>query len=192
MILRGRAWTFGDDVSTDEIMPGKYLKLSVPECVAHVMEGIDPEFSRKLRPGDVVVGGRNFGHGSSRENAPGALKEAGVSCVVAVYFGRIFFRNAINLGLPVLECAEAGRIRTGDELEVHPLEGHIVNLTRGETYRSTALPAHLVRLLEAGGLVPYLEWWVREKSRVAGPDAQDVTRDSERGAADSGLRTPDQ
>ena len=117
--LRGRAWVYGDDVSTDAIVPGKYLKLTdLDEVARHVMEGVDPTFADNVRPGDIVVGGRNFGTGSSRESAPGALKAAGVSCLVAEFFARIFFRNAINFGLPALECPGAGRIRTGDELEI--------------------------------------------------------------------------
>jgi 3-isopropylmalate dehydratase small subunit len=169
MILRGRAWTFGDDVSTDEIVPGAYLKLSTRECAAHVMEGIDPTFATKVQPGDIVVGGRNFGRGSSRETAPGALKAAGVSCVIAVFFARIFFRNAINLGLPVVECPEAKRIQTGDELIVDLRAGRVVNLTRDETYAATVLPEHLIHLIERGGLMPYLEQWVREHKRTATP-----------------------
>lgn len=157
MKLCGRAWVFGDHVSTDAIMPARYLKLTAAECAAHIMEGLDPDFPRRVQPGDIIVGGRNFGCGSSRENAPGGLKAAGVSGVVAVSFARIFFRNAINLGLPAIECREATRIATGDMLEVDPLAGAIVNLTRGERYATRPLPAHVIALLEAGGLVPYLE-----------------------------------
>lgn len=155
--FHGRALVYGDDISTDAIAPGRYLKLTVAELVPHVMEGVDPAFAAKVRPGDVLVAGRNFGTGSSRENAPAALRAAGVACVVAVFFARIFFRNAINLGLPALECAEAPRVREGDELEVQLEEGRIVNLTRGEAYAATRLPAELLELVQAGGLVPWLE-----------------------------------
>src|SRR5919206_4720472 len=118
-VIRGRAWVFGDDVSTDAIVPGKYLKLTdLKEVAPHVMEGVDPDFASKVQPGDIVVGGRNFGTGSSRESAPGALKEAGGSCLVAGFFGRIFFRHALNFGLPAVECPEATPIQMGDELAI--------------------------------------------------------------------------
>ena len=157
-LLRGSAWVFGDDVSTDAIVPGKYLKLTALEEVApHVMEGVDPTFASRVQPGDIVVGGRNFGKGSSRESAPGALKVAGVSCLIAVFFARIFYRNAINFGLPLLECAEAGRIAPGDQLEVDLRAGLIRDLSQGLELRAQPLPEHILTLIEAGGLVPYLE-----------------------------------
>lgn len=159
--LQGRAWKYGDHVNTDVIVPGRYLKLTARECAPHVMEGIDPAFTRKAKPGDIVVGGVNFGCGSSRETAPAALKEFGIAAVVARFFARIFFRNAINVGLPVLECAEADRIRTGDELRLDLEAGRIANLTRGETYSVTALPPHIVAMIRAGGLVPFLEAQIR-------------------------------
>ena len=161
--LRGRAWTFGDDVSTDAIAPGKYLKLTAAEIAPHVMEGIDPDFARQVRPGDIVVGGKNFGTGSSRETAPAALKEAGVSCVVAVFFARIFFRNAINIGLPVVECPEAGRIAPGDELEIDLEGGRIRDLTQGFELDALPLPEHIMELIRLGGLVPFLERKVAER-----------------------------
>lgn len=165
-LLRGKAWVFGDDVTTDDIVPGRYLKLTDLKDVApHVLEGLDPDFATSVRSGDVVVGGRNFGKGSSRESAPGALKEAGVSCIVAPFFGRIFFRNAINFGLPAIECAEAGRIRAGDELEIDVEGGLIRDLTQGFELRAQPLPAHIMELIRVGGLVPYLERWVAERKR---------------------------
>ena len=162
-LLRGRAWVFGDDVSTDAIVPGKYLKLTdLKEVAPHVMEGLDPDFAARVRPGDIVVGGRNFGTGSSRESAPGALKEAGVSCLVAVFFARIFFRNAINFGLPALECPDARRIRTGDQLEIDVEAGLIRDLTQGFELHAQPLPEHIMTLVRAGGLLPWLERRVAE------------------------------
>ena len=168
-LIRGRAWCYGDNVSTDAIIPGKYLKLNADEAAAHVMEGVDPDFVKRARPGDVVVGGRNFGCGSSRELAPDSLKCARVGAVVARSFGRIFFRNAVNVGFPLLECAEADRIQSGDELEIDVGAGAIRNLTRGEDYQSTLFPEHLRLMLEAGGLVPYLEKRIRSGALKAAP-----------------------
>jgi 3-isopropylmalate/(R)-2-methylmalate dehydratase small subunit len=157
VILRGPAHVFGDDVSTDQIIPGKYLKLTEREAAAHVMEGIDPTFASRVRPSDIVVGGRNFGAGSSREYAASALRIAGVSCVVSPMFARIFYRNAINCGLPPLECADAGQIAPGDELEIDVVAGNIRDLTSGRTLHCTPLPPHILELVTAGGLVPYLK-----------------------------------
>lgn len=155
--ISGRVWKFGDDINTDVIAPGKYLKLPNAEMAKHVFEGIDPELPGKIRPGDIVVGGTNFGSGSSRESAPAAIKYAGVSAVVAVFFARIFFRNAINLGLPVLECSEANTICQGDQLEIDVEKGVIFNLTQGKVYQASRLPEHIQQLVNVGGLVPYLE-----------------------------------
>jgi 3-isopropylmalate/(R)-2-methylmalate dehydratase small subunit len=165
--IRGRVWKFGDNIDTDQIMPGKYLKLSRAEAVPHVMEGIDPEFARKVRPGDIIVAGANFGSGSSRESAATALKDIGVGAVVAKFFARIFFRNAINFALPVLECAETDRISEGDDLEVLPEEGLIINHTTGERFQATKLPPQVLEILRAGGLVPYLrERIARERAEM--------------------------
>lgn len=155
--LAGRVWKFGDNIDTDVIIPGQYLKFSGAELVAHVMEGVDPEFANKVQPGDLMVAGKNFGCGSSRETAPGVLKDAGVAAVIAPFFARIFYRNAINLGLPVLECSEVDRVAQGDVLEVRFEEGVIVNQTRGETYTFRPFPANVMQILAAGGLVKYLE-----------------------------------
>ncbi|HWE63559.1 MAG TPA: 3-isopropylmalate dehydratase small subunit [Chloroflexota bacterium] len=148
---------FGDDVNTDVILPGKYLKFTSEEGAAHVMEGIDPTFAGKVQRGDIIVGGVNFGCGSSRESAPGAIKYAGVAAVVAVSFARIFYRNAINLGLPVLVCPEARRIRQGDRLVVDVAGGEIRIPASGEQLKADALPPLMLEMLLAGGLVPYLE-----------------------------------
>jgi 3-isopropylmalate dehydratase small subunit len=163
--LRGRAWVYGNDVDTDVIIPARYLVTSDPEELGrHCMEDLDPEFIKKMRPGDVVVGGENFGCGSSREHAPLALKGAGVSCVIAASFARIFFRNAINVGLPIFESSEAvNGISAGDEVEVDPSTGIIRNLSKGETYRATSYPPFLRHLIEVGGLVPYVRERLKEK-----------------------------
>jgi 3-isopropylmalate/(R)-2-methylmalate dehydratase small subunit len=169
--IRGFAWCYGDNVSTDGIIPGKYLRLHGEEAAKHVMEGIDPDFVKRFRPGDVVVGGRNFGCGSSRELAPDSLKQAKVGAVVARSFARIFFRNAINLGFPLFVCSEADRIQSGDDLEIVLETGAISNLSRGEVYQSTPFPEHLRRMLEAGGLVPYLEEAIRSGRIKPAPPA---------------------
>ncbi len=166
--IRGRAWKFGDNVNTDLIAPGKYLKLSNQEMARHVMEGIDPELPKKIQPGDIIVGGSNFGCGSSRETAPAAIKYAGVGAVVARSFARIFFRNAVNLGLPVLECPQADEVATGDELEIDLKHGVVKNLTRGTAYQATRLPAHVMEILNAGGLVPYLEREIAKNKNKGG------------------------
>ncbi|WP_376789140.1 3-isopropylmalate dehydratase small subunit [Thermoflexus sp.] len=157
MRFHGRAWVFGDNIDTDVIIPGRYLNTTDPkELAAHCMEGIDPEFPHKVQPGDIVVAGRNFGSGSSREHAPISLKAAGVSCVIAKSFARIFFRNAINIGLPVLECPEAVEaISPGDELEVHLDTGEIRNHRTGQTFRAKPYPPFMLELIRAGGLIPY-------------------------------------
>lgn len=157
-MIRGTAWRFGDNVSTDVIMPGKYLAIRDPEQVArYVMEGIDPEFTRKARPGDLIVAGKNFGCGSARETAPGGLKAFGIGAIIAVSFARIFLRNAINIGLSVLECPEAAAgIREGDIVSVDLGTGRVVDETTGTTYQALPLPPMLQELVAAGGLVNYV------------------------------------
>jgi len=157
MILEGNAWIFGDDINTDVILPGKYLKFTSEQGAAHVMEGIDPTFAAKVQSGDIIVGGANFGCGSSRESAPGALKCAGVSAIVAVSFARIFYRNSINLGLPVLVCADAKRISQGNRIAIDVEHGTVRVLDTGEEYAADALTGHILDMLLAGGLVPFLE-----------------------------------
>lgn len=157
MILRGRAIVYGDGVSTDQIIPGKYLKLTEEEAASHAMEGLDPTFVTRVRKGDLIVAGKNFGAGSSREYAASALRIRGVSAVVAPFFARIFFRNAINQGLPVFECPGAAGIAEGDELEVDVVAGTVRDLTKGTTLAATQLPPHILELIEAGGMIPWLE-----------------------------------
>lgn len=157
MRVKGRAWKYGDHVDTDVIIPARYLNTSDPaELAQHVLEDLDPEFRKKMKPGDIIVAGENFGSGSSREHAPLAIKASGVSCVIAKSFARIFYRNAINIGLPILEAPEAvERIDTGDELEVDFSKGEIRNLTKGETYTAKPFPEFVMEIIRAGGLVEY-------------------------------------
>lgn len=155
-ILDGRAWKFGDDIDTDAIIPGRYLVINDPaELAQHLFEGVRPEMAVQVKPGDIVVAGNNFGCGSSREHAPLALKGAGVSAVIAKSFARIFFRNAINIGLPLFICSEVDKIRDGDPIEIDMAGGIIHNLGTKESYKTTPLPQFLREIVEAGGLVEY-------------------------------------
>ncbi len=158
MKLRGRAWKFGDDISTDHITPGRYyhLRSNMPELARHVMEDADPEFPEKMKPGDFIVAGKNFGMGSSREHAPLAIKIAGISAVIAKSFARIFYRNAINVGLPVL-IADTDMIDPGDELEVDLSSGIILDLTKEIEISSKPLPEIMIGILNEGGLVEYVK-----------------------------------
>lgn len=149
----GRVWKFGDNVDTDVIIPGKYLRTKDMQVfAAHAMEGIDPEFTKKAKPGDIIVAGDNFGCGSSREQAPLALKHAGIACVVAKSFARIFFRNAINIGLPLMEADV--ECQQGDEIEVDLLKGEVRVLGKG-VFRGNKLPDFLLDMLTEGGLVAH-------------------------------------
>ena len=153
----GRAHVYGDDIDTDRIIPGKYTKtLNLQDLADHVLEDLDPDFRSKLEKGDILVAGNNFGCGSSREQAPLALKVAGVSAVISTYFARIFFRNAINIGLPVMEVADLDA-ETGDELEVDLRAGTVRNLTKGTTHEASAMPQVMIDILDQGGLVAYLK-----------------------------------
>jgi 3-isopropylmalate/(R)-2-methylmalate dehydratase small subunit len=157
--LHGRAWTFGRDVDTDLIIAARYLNMkTAAELAAHVMEDADPTFAQKVKPGDIVVARENFGCGSSREHAPLALKGAGVSVVIASSFARIFYRNALNTGLPILVAPEAVQgINPGDELTVDIATGKIVDLTTGAEYQAQPLPPFMQELVAAGGLLAYLK-----------------------------------
>ena len=157
-VLRGRAFVFGDDISTDHIAPGRlfHLRTNLPELATHVLEDADPDFAAAVRPGDFVVGGRNFGLGSSREHAPRIIKLAGVGAVLAESFARIFFRNAINVGLPALECDTSG-IAAGDELEVDLRAGEVRDLTQDRVIPFTPLPEVMVTILGDGGLVEHVK-----------------------------------
>jgi 3-isopropylmalate/(R)-2-methylmalate dehydratase small subunit len=157
--LKGKAWTFGRDIDTDLIIPARYLNMKTAEELgAYCMYDADPEFSKKVTPGDIVVAKENFGCGSSREHAPIALKGAGVSVVIAKSFARIFYRNAFNTGLPILVAPDAvDNIKEGDDLEVDLSTGEIRDLTAGKTYKAEPLPPFMRELVEAGGLLPYLK-----------------------------------
>jgi 3-isopropylmalate/(R)-2-methylmalate dehydratase small subunit len=152
-----RAWVLGDNVDTDVLAPGRYMKFGIEEIARHCLESVTPGFSNEVKPGDFVIGGRNFGTGSSREQAPAALKHLGVSALIAESFAGLFYRNALNLGLPAVACAQAKRIRQGDRLEVDFSMGSIRNLTTGETLACEAIPPHLLPMLLDGGLLAHLE-----------------------------------
>jgi 3-isopropylmalate dehydratase small subunit len=155
MAHKGRVHIFGDDVNTDEIIPARYLHTTdKAELARHCMEDADKAFAKKVRPGDIIVAGRNFGCGSSREHAPVAIKAAGVHCVVADSFARIFFRNAINIGLPIIELdGAAGKIRKGDTVAVDTVKGIVRNVTRRQSYRVEKYPPFMRKIIKAGGLM---------------------------------------
>jgi 3-isopropylmalate/(R)-2-methylmalate dehydratase small subunit len=166
MNIKGHVWKFGANVDTDVIIPVRYLTSFDPvELGKHCLEGIDPEFSQKVQPGDIIVAAENFGCGSSREHAPVAIRGAGVGCVIASTFARIFFRNALNIGLPIVESAEAAqRIEAGDTVELDVTSGRIINHTRGETYQAEPFPPFVQELVAVGGLVPYVARRLRERA----------------------------
>ena len=153
----GRAWVFGDDLNTEALAPGRYMKFAIEEIAKHCLESVEPRFASEVRKGDVVVGGRNFGAGSSREQAAGVLVHLGVAAVLAPSFAGLFYRNAFNLGLPLLVCAEAGSIRAGDALEVDAERGWIENGTQKRWIACEAVPEHLMALIRDGGLLGHLE-----------------------------------
>lgn len=158
MHAKGKVFKYGANVDTDVIIPARYLNTSVPEELArHCMEDIDPDFISRVEAGDIIVAGANFGCGSSREHAPVAIKASGVSCVIAPSFARIFYRNAINMGLPILESAEASEgIRADDQVEVDFDTGEIRNLTTGKVYTAKPFPAFIKKIIAADGLVGYI------------------------------------
>ena len=156
-IYTGKAHVYGDNIDTDRIIPGKYTKtLDLGHLAEHVLEDVDATFNSRVRPGDILVAGDNFGAGSSREQAPLAIQAAGVAAVVANYFARIFYRNAINIGLPVVEIG-AHEIETGNEVVVDLDQGLVIDRTAGKTYPATKMPEVMVRILDAGGWVNYMK-----------------------------------
>jgi 3-isopropylmalate dehydratase small subunit len=159
MKFKGKIWKFGDDVNTDEIIPARYLNITDPIKLAeHVMEDADPSFASKVGPGDIILAGKNFGCGSSREHAPVAIKAAKISCVVASSFARIFFRNAFNIGLLIFESPEAvSGIKDGEVVEVDADEGIIKNLTTGVEFNVASIPPFMKQLVEDGGLIAHLK-----------------------------------
>jgi len=164
MKARGKTWKYGNDFNTDLIIPARYLYTADPkELAAHCMEDADSEFVKRVAPGDIVVAGKNFGCGSSREHAPIALKAAGIGCVIAESYARIFYRNAINIGLPIVEAAvEAGM---GDDIEVDLDSGRICNVTSGRWFEAKPLPSFMQELIQAGGLMAFVKR-LREKRRA--------------------------
>jgi len=157
MIIKGKIHKFGNDVNTDEIIPARYLNTSnLKELAAHVMEDADPAFPGIVKPGDIIVAGKNFGCGSSREHAPLAIKAAGIACVVAESYARIFYRNAFNIGLTIVEAPVSDEAESGHILRVDTTSGKIVNVTLGKEYRSKPIPAFMRELIAAGGLMEYV------------------------------------
>lgn len=158
MKVQGNVIKYGDNVDTDVIIPARYLNTSDPrELAVHCMEDLDPGFAGKIKPGDIIVAGRNFGCGSSREHAPIAIKASGISCVIAKTFARIFYRNAINIGLPIVECPEAAEdIGDGDVVEVDFDTGTITNRTKNKSYKAVPFPGFMQEIIKADGLVGYI------------------------------------
>ncbi len=158
MNAQGKAIKYGDNVDTDVIIPARYLNSSDPkELAQHCMEDIDKEFVNKVQPGDIMIGGKNFGCGSSREHAPISIKASGISCVIAETFARIFYRNSINIGLPIMECPEAAKaISEGDEVEVDFDSGVITDKTTGETFTGQAFPEFMQKIIDSEGLINYI------------------------------------
>ena len=163
MKIKGKAWKFGNDVNTDEIIPARFLNTHDPkELGAHCMEDIDADFSKKVSKGDIIVGGKNFGCGSSREHAQIAIKGAGVSCVIAQSFARIFYRNAINVGLSILEIKDAQSISQDDYLEIDLDKGVVVNLSENKSYKAQVLPKFIQEIIKTGGLLK----WVKKYKKI--------------------------
>jgi 3-isopropylmalate dehydratase small subunit len=168
MNLKGNAWKFGNDIDTDVIIPARYLNTSDPkELASHCMEDADPDFSNKISAGDVMVAGKNFGCGSSREHAPIAIKEVGISCVIAKTFARIFYRNAFNIGLPIFESSEAAEdIDEGDQVVVDIELGEIRNVTKNKVYKATQVPPFMQQIISAGGLINYVSERVKKDGNL--------------------------
>jgi 3-isopropylmalate dehydratase small subunit len=169
MQFRGRVWKFDDDIDTDVIIPARYLvTFDARELAEHVMEDVDPEFAGKVQEGDIIVAGKNFGCGSSREHAPIAIKGAGVSVVMAKSYARIFYRNGINIGLPLVECPEAvDDAEDGDILEIDTTEGFVVNTRTGNTYTAKQHAPYVQEIVNAGGLMEAVTARVREREQAA-------------------------
>jgi 3-isopropylmalate dehydratase small subunit len=165
MIIKGKTWKFGTNIDTDAIIPARYLNTSDPEELArHVMEDADPDFPKKVKRGDIIVAGSNFGCGSSREHAPIAIKASGIQAVIATSFARIFYRNTFNIGLPIFESPEASiGISEGDEVEIDADKGTIKNLTRDEEYEANPIPPFMQELIKAGGLIE----WTKKRLKSA-------------------------
>lgn len=165
-IVRGKVLKYGDNINTDVISPPQYMELSIAEASKYTLSALDPGFAAKVRQGDILVAGANFGSGSSRETSPLTLRYLGVGAIVAKFFARIFYRNAINIGLPVVECREADRIGANDIIEIDFERGRITNATKGETYECSAIPPHILELIQDGGLVAYLKKHLSEPAKT--------------------------
>ena len=157
LLISGSAWVFGDEMNTDNMAPGIYFKEPMDVMAQHCMEAVDPTFAANVKPGDIIVGGNNFGVGSAREQAPMAFEYLGVGAILAKSFSRIFYRNAINFGIPLLLFPQADEIEAGQLLEVNPVDGIIRNATTGSTYKVEGIPEHLMHMINAGGLMPWLK-----------------------------------
>lgn len=155
--IKGQVHKYGDNINTDIISPPQYMELSISDAAKFAMSALDPAFPTKVKFGDILVAGANFGSGSSRETSPLTLRHLGVAAIVAKFFARIFYRNAINLGIPVIECADTDRIHDGEEIEIDFLAGRIINYSSGETLPCSIIPPHIMVLIDDGGLVPYLK-----------------------------------
>lgn len=175
-ILRGKTWTFGDDLDTDAILPARYMNVPDPrELARHCMEDADPDFVKKISPGDIIVAGKNFGCGSSREHAPLAIKAAGIACVIAANFARIFYRNAINIGLPILESPEAAAfLKEGCTVEVNLQNGEITELNSGRKFNAAPFPPFMQEIMARGGLIGY----IRGKMQPAVMKEEEVGEDN--------------
>ncbi|MBN1898590.1 MAG: 3-isopropylmalate dehydratase small subunit [Spirochaetes bacterium] len=156
--IKGKVWKFGENINTDEIIPARYLNTDDPkELASHCMEDADPEFIKKYSQGDIIVAGKNFGSGSSREHAPLSIKAAGIASVVADSFARIFYRNAINIGLPILSIAGISeKVDQGDELEIDFANGEVKNITKNQTYKADPFPEFMQQIINSGGLMSYI------------------------------------
>jgi 3-isopropylmalate/(R)-2-methylmalate dehydratase small subunit len=165
--IKGKVHKYGADINTDVIIPARYLNMSKPDELAqHCMEDIDSDFVNRVQPGDIIVADTNFGCGSSREHAPLAIKAAGIGCIIAKSYARIFYRNALNIGLPILECVEAvDNTDSGDILEVEISTGVIINITRGLTFEATPFPEFMLELIESGGLIEYTKRKIASSSQ---------------------------
>jgi len=157
-MIKGRVFKYGDNVDTDVIIPARYLNITdKAELAFHCMEDIDGDFVKMVKPGDIIAAGKNFGCGSSREHAPLVIKLSGINCIIAESFARIFFRNAINIGLPILECADAARdMENGDRVEADIKTGRITNITKGRTYQAESFPEFMQDIMKAEGLINYV------------------------------------
>ncbi|MEE8305766.1 MAG: 3-isopropylmalate dehydratase [Gammaproteobacteria bacterium] len=161
--VEGRAWTFGDEINTDVMAPGIYFKEPMDVAARHCLEAVDPEFAINVQPGDIVIGGKNFGVGSAREQAAMSFRELKVGVLLAESFARIFYRNALNLGVPALMFPQAAEIAAGDILKVDPVGGLVENITSGKHYQLEPIPAHLMAMIRAGGLMQHLKTVIKTK-----------------------------